>query len=66
MTEVGLSESAEGVRGLGDGVGVGEAVPVVSLVTKTSPQKIDGSPLKTASKAPGVVGKSAERVPPVT
>ena len=36
------------------------------LVTNASPQKIDGSPLKTVSNAPVVAGKSIENVWPVT
>ena len=37
-----------------------------TFVTKASPQKIDGSPLKIVSKAPVVAGKSIEYVSPVT
>src|SRR5215210_2850257 len=56
VTPVGLRLSEESAAGCG-----GEAVaPDLSLVTKASPQKIAGSPLKTLSKAPAVVGKSGE------
>jgi hypothetical protein len=47
---------------VGTGGGAGGVVPPVSetLVTKASPQKIDGSPLKIVSNAPVVAGKSIE------
>ena len=49
------------VRGAGDGSG--GAVPLTStLATNPSPQKTVGSPAKVRSAAPGVVGKSGERV----
>jgi len=40
--------------------------PNTNLVTKASPAKLNGFPLKIRSNAPGVVGKSAEWVVPVT
>lgn len=46
--------------------GGGAPAPGPSLVTKASPQKIRGSPPKTLSKAPAVVGKPAEKVLPAT
>jgi hypothetical protein len=52
----------------GTGGGAGGVVPPVSetFVTKASPQKIEGSPLKIVSKAPVVAGKSIDWVVPVT
>ena len=51
---------------VGNGGGGGGAPFSASFVIKASPQKIFGSPLKTLSKAFGVVKKSADRVSPVT
>ena len=56
-TVEGLTASAEMLRATS---------PKAHLVTKASPQKISVLPLKITSSAPGVVGKSAEYVTPVT
>ena len=50
---------------VGNGGGGGGVPFSASFVIKASAQKILGSPLKTLSKAFGVVGKSAEIVSPV-
>src|SRR3954447_12816940 len=53
--------SSVGAAGTGGGAGGGEPAALSrSFVTNASPQKSDGSPLNTVSKAPAVAGKSIE------
>jgi hypothetical protein len=67
VTVLGLRPSDDRAAGSGSAGGGGWVVaPASNLVTKASPQKIEGSPAKVRSKAPWVVGKSAENVLPTT
>ena len=55
-----------GAAGAGAGGGtVGDEPSTSTLATNASPQTISGSPALVRSKAPGVVRKSGENVPPV-
>jgi hypothetical protein len=55
--------SSAGAAGTGGGAGGVDPVALSRIfVTNASPQKIEGSPLKTVSSAPVVAGKSNEKV----